>query len=321
MAFRSRRSYRRPLRRTTRRVGSSRPYRFRSRRSYGPLRRTRFRRPGFARRRILNVSSKKKKDTLLTAIRSPGDTIVDSVVQFNVPALGFTPHVFIFSPSMRYKRSFDSDLPTDMSREDDEIYYVGFGERLRFATSDSSDWRWRRIVFSAYIHQVWEFPTTGAPIQAEYPISNGEADTGGYRRVFQRVEPASSATDPVKATFIRGQLYYHLFRGTQNSDWSNPMTAPINTQKVHVYHDRLTRIASNSDAGAQLITKRWHPIRKNMIFDDQEFGKENLSLPYAGSSRRGIGDVYVVDMFQCVNDSEGVDLSIGTDATTYWHER
>jgi len=259
---------------------------------------------------------------MLTAVRSPGDTTVTSVVQFNIPALGFTPHVFIFSPSMRFKRSFDSELPTDMSREDDEVFYVGFNERLRFATSDSSDWRWRRIVFAAHMPYVWQFrDPTGLPTQSQYPMNNGEADAGGYRRVFQRVEPATLATDPVMAGLIMTQLYTVVFRGSRDVDWSNPITASVNTQKIRVLHDRTTRIASNSDAGVQLITKRWHPVRKSIIYDDTEDGKDVLPQPVSSSALRSFGDVYVMDIFQCVNDSEGVNLSIGSDATTYWHER
>lgn len=318
-------SYRRRFRRNTRggyrrRPRTTRPRTYRkaySRRPHSRIVR-RMRRP--TRRRILNVSTTKKRDAMLTARQDAGDTSSTNLVQFNVNALGFTPHAFIFSPTMRYRRANAGITPSNMTREKDDLYFRGFKENLRFATSDSNDWRWRRIVFMA-LDWDWSLQDQNDLIETFYPMNNGETEAEGYKRVFMRLEPSLITPLPTVTERLQTRVYNLLFRGLRNQDWSNPMTAMTDSRSVRVLYDRTTPIKSSSDAGVQLITKRWHPVNRSLSYNVLEGGKGSVQNPQVRADIGAQGDMYVLDFFQCVTDDETSNLSIGSDAIIYWHER
>lgn len=318
--------YRRRFRRITRRSYRRRQSSTWSRSSYqGRQRRTvaravrRVRRTNY-RRRVLNTATTKKRDAMVPALKFLDSiVVVNPFSQHTITNGGFSPTVYIFSPTMRWKRDVDSSLPSTSTREKEETYAVGFKEKLRFATDTSSPWLWRRICFSMYGTDIWNYPTSAGAYSQLLPAVNSNDYPNGAYRVWMQL--AGTTTDTPERTFIRGNLYNHIFRGLQNVDWTNPFTAPIDSYKVRLWSDKTTRIASSSDAGQFRILDRWHPIRKNIIYEDIESGKETNPSGASVQSRRSMGDYYIVDMFLNAGDDGENNLSFGCDSTYYWHER
>lgn len=232
---------------------------------------------------------------------------------------GFQPSVYIFSPTMRWKRTVDTALPSMSTREKEETFAVGLKEKLRFATDTSSPWLWRRICFSMYGTDIWNYPTAVGAYTMKLPAIDGNTVSDGPYRIWMELD--STTTDTPERVFIRGNLYNHVFRGLQNVDWSNPFTAPIDSHKVKLWSDTTTRIASSSDSGQLRILNRWHPIRKRLVYEDIEEGKSTVVAGWSTSSRMSMGDYYVIDMFINAGDDGTNNLSFGSDASYYWHER
>ena len=66
----------------------------------------------------------------------------------------------------------------------------------------------------------------------------------------------------------------------------------------------------------------WHPMRKNLRYDEDEEGDYTESVPLSTTSHLGMGDYYVIDIFipllgSGINDQ----FSINSTSTLYWHER
>ena len=170
--------YRRRIRRTSRSGyrRRSRTYRstsFRKTTQRGTVARSvrRVRRSNY-RRRVLNTSTIKKRDSMVTAIKFLDSTdVLTPTSQYQITTAGFSPSVFIFSPTMRWKRDVDSALPTKASREKEETFAVGFKEKIRFATDTSSPWLWRRICFSMYGVDLWQYPTASGTYTLKFLIS------------------------------------------------------------------------------------------------------------------------------------------------------
>nr|UBJ26206.1 capsid protein [Red panda feces-associated genomovirus] len=272
------------------------------------------------RRRVLNTSTNKKRDSMVTAIKFLDSTdVLTPTAQYQITTAGFSPSVFVFSPTMRWKRDVDSSLPSNSIREKDENFVVGLKEKLRFATDTSSPWLWRRICFSMYGVDLWQYPTAPGAYALKLPAVDANTIPTGAYRVFMKLD--GTDTDTPERVYIRGNLYTHIFRGLQNVDWSNPFTAPIDSNKVKLHSDTTTRIASSSDSGQFRILNRWHPIRKNVIYNDIENGKATEPNGWSVESRKSMGDYYIVDMFLNAGEDNENNLSFGSDATYYWHER
>ena len=230
-----------------------------------------------------------------------------------------SPSTFIFSPTMRWKRENADVNPSIATRESEDTFAVGFKETIRFATDTSSPWKWRRIVFSMYGTEIWQYPLATGAYTRVLPADNGNTLTNGPRRVWMQLDGAT--TDTAERLFVRQNVYQHLFAGELNVDWSNPFTAPIDANKVKLISDSTTSITSPNDAGTLKIVKRWHPFRKRIIYEDDTIGKQTSSHGWSAASRQSYGDIYIMDMFLNADDAGANNLSFGSDATYYWHER
>lgn len=261
---------------------------------------------------------------MLTATKLPGFAASSQVDNFIVTGKGTQPTVFIYSPTMRYRRIDPDVIPNNTTREAEDTFAVGFVERLRFFTSDSFAWYWRRCCISFTDISVWVTPEFGVADSTftSLPANNGESELNGYRRVWSQIEPtipAGPQTPYMDA--VRNQLYRKIFQGTFGQDWTNSFTAPLDSSAVKVWYDRTKRITSGNDAAVNLFTKRWHPIRKTLIYANRESGKDEGTLNYSETTTRSMGDYYILDMFMCTQDDTNVQLGVGSDARYYWHER
>jgi len=283
-------AFRRPTYRRTRR--SIR--RYAPRRSYGTRRITR--RPIYRRRRvtyrrtrpatnrrIVDVASTKKKDTMMH-----WNTSTSTNQQFTVP-LG-TSYI-IFSPTQRPR--YDTDNETIRNRN--EVYMKGFRERLMMTFELGASFRWRRIVFE----------TKGLVLPNTYlETSNGMVRPW-------RLMAAGDVTT----------LANYLFAGRPGVDTANSFLAPIDKNHVRLHYDKTITFAGGNAQAYARTTRHYYPFERKMYYDSDENGDEMDQAYRAAAGIKGMGDVYVLDIFQDIAGPTGAAINLQSDSTLYWHEK
>lgn len=280
--------------------------------------RRQFRSPRFARRRrrtnrmstrrVRNLAARKCRDNMLSTPRNDAGE-----VQPAQPYLmtGGTSYRFLFSPSFRSVGSIIGPEERQISasaaeRWKSKCYMRGYKETVELETNDSSSWLWRRIVFTTL---GW-----GAPL-ADYIAAN--VTQRGYGRLMYNL-------DNGQHDVLLGDAYSRLFEGQRTLDWVNPLTAKVDSRRIRVISDTLRTIQSpNSESGRYQVTKRWYPVNKSIIYDDDENGTAHkFSVGWAsGAAQANAGDLFVFDMFDAATDAtEETTLAMGTSGTYYWHE-
>ena len=113
-----------------------------------------------------------------------------------------------------------------------------------------------------------------------------------------------------------------LFRGEQNRDWSDPITAAIDTSRVDLKSDKLVVIKSGNQFGTNRSAKYWYPANKNLVYNDDEAGLAEFSQAYSVNDKRGMGNMHVVDLFIPGTGAGTADLlKLTSTSTLYWHEK
>lgn len=287
--------------------------RYRNRRRYRrrltrrrPVRRTIRRRPRRSRRAVLNIASRKKRDTMQTVhwkAADPGFSRTPLVLN-NQSA---DTQVYIWCATAREMRA-DPNVTTS-NRSSSEPYYRGLQENLTVKMFGDLPWVWRRIVFSN--------GSVKSGVDRNF-LLRWQADVG-YERVYYNL---MENTDPNN---VRAYLLQNLFKGAMTYDWADMMLAPTNSTKSKIISDRTMRLFSGNSHGSVYMKKYWYPMNKTMIYEDIEAGQEKQSYPWASStSTSALEDVYVVDLFKPLaseSSAEAAQIEINSTATLYWHER
>lgn len=227
---------------------------------------------------------------------------------------GDVPTMTLWCPSARELREiFENDRSTVPSgREETTCYLVGLKEKISILTNSSQPWRWRRIVFT---HK------GPLPLGEQFEgsrVYSTTTDVTGRDTYFRTLAPLPvTAKQPLVDYLFKGQGTGGL--GIQ--DWVDIITAPMDTTRIKTMHDRVTRIQSGNDSGVMRTYSRWHPVRKNIVYGDEEIGNQMLSSFFSTNSRPGIGDIYVLDIFTCLSTAASDQLSFTPTATWYWHEK
>lgn len=299
-------------RRVIRRVTRSRASGYakaRSRRTYGYSRPKRYR--PVSKKRILNVASRKKSDTMLTWVSdNNGNQAPGAIV---IPGDEAVPQIYVWSPTMRGMTVGDSKFAVSTAnRTSSETYAVGLAERISLTTNDSASWLWRRICFTTYGSYIWTVED-----QTYFPIIAG-GSPAGYQRAFVSL---GGATVPTIQDTLRAQLYGQLFQGVQGVDYSETNLAKTKSRGITVMYDKTVRIESGNEHGVYRTYKRWHPMRKRLTYLDVEDGPQLDSSLLSVADRRSMGDYYVLDLFTCSDNDSEHTLTVNADATYYWHER
>lgn len=287
-------------------TGRKRTYR-RTRRTY---------RPKMTKKRVLNVSSTKKRDTM--AARTNTDAVGGTLPATPNPVrqAGLTLAASSASSITMYMpcaRDMDPQNTKGVrsARSNTTCYMVGYGENIRVTTNSGVPWMWRRICFTlkgtALNARSSETPTIPNPFFRE--------DTQGFTRTM--IELSRNANDPQLA-----RISAILFQGAQGVDWTNVITAPVDTTRVTLKHDSKLSIASGNANGVTRVYKRWYPMRKNIVYDDEETGNAENSSYVSTQGKAGMGDYYIADIFQPgVGGGANDLLYIEPTGTIYWHEK
>lgn len=280
-------------------------YRNRFRSYRRPSRVTRFRAKKYVRRRqptrrrILNVSTRKKNDTMLTGVGSTGEGVPQTQITINA-AIGARYIIACMSHLLRLPGA------EDHTRRHKDVYFVGWNDSYRLYVGGGAGWSWRRIVYS----------TVGRTLEAELPANLAN----GYMRQIQDV---GVPTNPPADGFIE-----YLFSGTRQTDWVDVMTAPLDRGRVTVHSDVVRRLNPGNDSGKEVTVKAWTPVRKNLTYDDEEFASDvkpptdpDVGSPWVVTRGNVLGNVYVVDFFDSMATDPAETLTVRIESKRYWHER
>lgn len=197
-------------------------------------------------------------------------------------------------------RILDDDDHSRHVRNSTSCYMRGLKEHITMQTNNSTSWRWRRICFTAK-----------GLYQAKGSNSDNIFTTNGYGRLMNQ-----HANDTL------GNLVNAvLFEGVLNVDFIDVFTAKTSSSRVKVMYDKTFTINSSSE-GVIRDYKFWFPMNKNLVYDDDEQGKDDSTSGYSTLGRQGMGDYYVIDYIKANTTASADDLITITPATTlYWHEK
>nr|WNA22194.1 MAG: capsid protein [Rhinopithecus-associated genomovirus 4] len=216
-------------------------------------------------------------------------------------------------------------------------YFVGLSEQVTISVTGPVPWQWRRVCFTFKGPTiVGKFTDTDYSPVAEYAPEkyfrqSFDNDVGEYRPLF---DLASYRGDGVsKTTYPEAleKLYRYIFLGASAqftddptaADWINVMDAKTDSTRVKICYDKTITIASGNEEGVQRNYRRYHPMNQYLQYDQVEIGGNYGFSDYSTSGKPGMGDYYVVDLFQARYgaDGESGDLIFDPRATLYWHER
>lgn len=315
MAYRkARRGLIRPLRRNRKYVKRNAPMR------KSVVRRRRYPARRSNRKAILNITSRKKQDSMqamkttpfgIEATPGPLTLTGDQRWEFmwvatardNVIGSGVEPGVF-----------------NTTQRTATSCYMRGLKERLEIRTGSSAPWVHRRIVFTFEGDALYR-------VQDDNEVEDGDSSIGsyfkelssGYVRAYTQLVPQiSDYRDPLLAD----QIHDLVFKGKEGTEWVTYLNAKTDNLRINVLSDTKRFITSGNDRGVIRNYNIWQPFNKTLVYNDDENGNHTNNSPYSVQDKRSMGDVYVYDIFLAGwGSNEDDELHLSTESTLYWHER
>lgn len=268
------------------------------------------------RKRILNITSRKKRDTMQS---------VTNTNPLNGASIGFQNNggtvngavgaIFVYCPTARDLSIFNGSagaVGQEAARTSTTCYMRGFSENIRVQTNSSQPWIWRRICIRFRGAQFQVAATGDSPTQPYVPYFE---NSNGMNRLWMNQLVNNMGNS------ISLELGL-LFKGTRSVDWNDPITAAVDTRRVDVSYDRTRILQSGNANGIIRDFPLWHPMNKNLVYDDDESGDvENTSF-YSVQDKRGMGDYYIIDFINGGAGGNSTDLmTLNSTASLYWHEK
>ena len=234
------------------------------------------------------------------------------IAQQNAVVNGNQLGFFVFCPTAM-DLDANSVIRNPASRTASTIYAKGLAEHIRIQTSSGIPWFHRRICITT--RGVNEFNTPGADpgvLATQQPFTE---TSNGIQRLF-----LNTATNNAQNT-LSGMLRI-LFKGAQNVDWTDPIIAPIDTARVTLKFDKTWTMQSGNSNGLVRERKLWHPMNKNVVYDEDETGQTQGSVYFSTESKAGMGDYYVIDVISAGAGATSTDqILLAANSTMYWHEK
>lgn len=201
------------------------------------------------------------------------------------------------------RRLMENTLNFTPHRNSIACYMRGLKERIAITTNNSTSWKWRRICFTVKGFR--------GLLGVQSNVDSLFTSQGWVRLLAQHHNDDMGNT-----------LNSILFEGAAQVDWIDAMTAKTSSTRVKVMSDR-TVVINSGEEGVMRDYKRWYPMNKTLVYDDDENGPNNLtSSGYSSQGRQGMGDYYVVDYFRANTTASDADtMTFSPEATLYWHEK
>ncbi|UPW41529.1 capsid protein [Peromfec virus RodF8_89] len=309
MAYRSY-AKRRPTRRYSTKKKSS------SRRRLYVRKRSTYRSRRMSKKVVLNTTSRKKRNGMLSWSNTNGNGASKPVAAGTGFVAGGTIGVFVFCPTAMNLLQGGTNpnyMINTAERTATTCYMRGFAENLRVQTNSHIPWFHRRICFTT--KGINPFNNTASSDTPTQPWSPYVDTSNGMERLFFNeninAQPATLAAQ-----------YELLFKGAQNQDWDDLITAAIDTTRVDLKFDKTWLLTSQNESGTIKVRKLWHPMNKNIVYADDESGESMASAYGSVGGKQGMGDYYIMDVFQSGLGASSTDLlSVFSNATLYWHEK
>ncbi|UGV21550.1 MAG: capsid protein [Giant panda Gemycircularvirus] len=269
----------------------------------------------FSKKRILNMTSEKKRDKMLNYTNVTPASQTGSGNYASSPAIltggSSTPFVAVWCATARDNTTSSTDRignKFDVStRTASSCFMVGLKEAIEIQVADGLPWQWRRMCFT-YKGSNSLAGTLPAPSSTFYPALE---TSNGYVRVLNGLTAAQQIP-----------FFGLLFQGNYNSDWADPLTAKLDNERLSVKYDKVCTIASGNEDGVIRKYNRWHPMRHNLMYDDDESGGKTSPSSYSVTSKIGMGDYWVIDIIKPRTGSTGSNqLLFNAESTLYWHEK
>lgn len=269
------------------------------------------------------MMSRKKRDTMLSAAPTATNPAPDAIVvlgqQLNIrSATGVTSflngvHSFLNVPSYRTLSPNTGAFVAQRTAVDP--YYIGLAERYSIIPLTASVWWWRRIVFASKRDFGGELSLASA-IGAQ--SSPGALTQRNFRDMSQTPGTSSNNYGQLLTNVIT-----ELYEGIFTVDWTDPMRAKLDKSRVTVINDKLRTVKSNNDSPAPKVYNTYVPIKKTVVYQDEENGTNMSVSPISVTSKRGLGNIYVLDLFECpaAPGSTTDVLQVSSQQTLYWHEK
>nr|UTM74957.1 capsid protein [Tick-associated circular DNA virus] len=282
----------------------------------GKMRRSTRARP-MSKKSILNTTSRKKRDTMLTVTNTaPGSG--GPLPSLTSPVLVVSAefgHVSCWNATAR-DLSLSSgpigSVAQEAVRTSSTCYMRGLSENIRLGTSTDCAWFWRRICFTL---RGSAFRTTANGDSPVTPYATFSENSNGIGRLWlnQNINTMGNTIAVQQGV---------LFRGAANVDWRDLITAPVDNTRVDLKYDKTRTIRSGNSRGVVREYKMWHPMNKNLVYADDEAGDVMIPNNFSVEDKRGMGDYYIVDIIIPANGGVRADtLTIDSTSTLYWHER
>uniref|UniRef100_A0AAU6S5C8 Capsid protein n=1 Tax=Eptesicus serotinus feces associated gemycircularvirus 1 TaxID=3139974 RepID=A0AAU6S5C8_9VIRU len=295
------------------RVVRRRPTRKSSRRSYGKRRAYRKRAP-MSRRRVLNVTSRKKRNTMLTVSNTTTSGASQTNAAGNLFISGANGGQVLWLATANDLTSPSSHIISQQAaRTSTTCFMRGLSEHIRLQTNTAIPWFHRRICFTT--RGVTSFNTLSVSDTPTQPYAAYFTGGSGMQRLLFNQNVNAQGNTSSAQTDI-------LFKGQQGSDWVDPIMAPVDTGRVSVKFDKTWTLKSGNQSGTIYERKLWHGMNKNLEYDDDESGYQEISRFISSSANTGMGDYYIMDFFAAgFGGSSGDLLSMNCTSTLYWHEK
>lgn len=118
------------------------------------------------------------------------------------------------------------------------------------------------------------------------------------------------------------QAWEVLFAGTLDKDWNDLIAAPLDTARVSVKFDKTWILQSGNERGIVRERKIWHPMKKNLVYGDEENGELMTTTMTSTTAKPGMGDYYIIDIVQPGTGGTGTDIiELQANSALYWAEK
>lgn len=270
-------------------------------------------------RSVLNATSRKKKNVMLTwsnqnatqTTISQQPLILSGGTNANLAWVMFRPTGMDLITNVT-----GNTVVQEAARTATTCYMRGFAEHVRVETSTGNPWFHRRICFTSR-DNVFILPNPADATGTERSqIASGVFETSnGNQRLA-----ANMTIDTLSQTYLNQKGV--LFKGAEGVDWDDVIIAPVDTARVDLKYDKTFVYKSGNERGILREMKLWHPMNKNLVFDDDQSGVTEQTADYSVRDKRGMGNYHVLDIFSQGTSGATTDrLSIRFNSTMYWHEK
>lgn len=193
-------------------------------------------------------------------------------------------------------------------------YMVGLSEHIKLQTSSPLPWYHRRICFTS---KDPDFRTVQPGDSPAIPYATALEGTTSY---IQRLMYNSINGGGVGNTIAAKDEV--IFKGIQNVDWNDPLLAPVDNSRVTVKFDKTWILRSGNQNGNVWERKLYHPMKKTLVYDDEESGNTMVTSINSVRSKAGMGDFWVYDIYvPGLNGQASDQLVVYANSTLYWHEK